>query len=169
VARERLLATDMHFGGTTFEPGSTLLGRRIKEPAHSDTFIWASYQLRDMNLEETLHPNHRLGDGHPLPLEAPWFHVGSLSGGHGYTFLGYMTPENYAAEIASWQNLNPVNAVQRLAWWHRVWRAADGAIPAYHRRYGEGLEQLRRDVGIPEHDVHSMRAQNDALISWYER
>src|SRR4051812_43894649 len=44
VSRDRLDATDHDFGGTIWEPGTTVLGTTLETTALGDTFISASYQ-----------------------------------------------------------------------------------------------------------------------------
>ena len=168
VGRDRLLATDMTLGAREWRPGDEILGTRIEQDEASDTFVWASYQLRAMGLPETLHENHRLA-GQVVPDDAPWFHVGSLSGGHGYAFMGEMTPEDFDHEIGVWHQLPPGNAAQRIAWWARVWQSTYGAIPDYHRRYGEGLEKLRRMADVSVDEVNAVMRANDRLITWADR
>ena len=168
VAREHLLATDRHFGGTKWEPGETLLERRLTQPGVSDTMVWMSYQLYGKYLPEKLIDNYRL-TGQPIADEAPWFHVGSLSGGHGFMFMSDITPEAYQHEVGNYIRLPDGDALKRISWWYRAWRVATGAIPDYHRRYWVGLSDLMRDLGIPRQNVDWYNQRADALVTWAER
>jgi hypothetical protein len=168
VAREAMAATDRQFGGTLWRPGDEILGRRLRLQSVADTFVWASYQLRAMGLTEDLRDNHRLS-GQNIPDDAPWFHVGSLSSGHGYTFMGDTPEEKYREEVRTFHRLPQGDAAQRMSWWQRVWQCADGAIPDYHRRYGEELERFRRDIEALPAQIARQQAFNDRLITWPER
>jgi hypothetical protein len=84
--------------------------------------------------------------------------------------MGHESPELYQSEVRTWGTLlGPGYAAQRFAWWQRVWRAADGAIPDYHRRYGEELERFRRDTETPEYEIASFHSVNNRLVTWAER
>jgi hypothetical protein len=140
----------------------------MREPSVSDTFVWGSYQLRALGLEEDLRDNHRLS-GQWVPDNAPWFHVGSLSSGHGYGFMGMDTQsKQYRDEVAIFRILPAGNAAQRMAWWWRFWHYWDGSIPEYHARYGEELERFRDDCGVPKQDIEASRLFDNHWITWYE-
>lgn len=166
VARDRLEATDKVFDSTIWPSGSAFLGTTLTEEAEADTFIWASYQLRDQGLLVSLRDGYRLGD--PIPADAPWFHVGSLSSGHGWAWQGDLTPERYGAEVDTWSRLPAGEAAKRMAWWQRAWDHWDGGIPAYHDAYQKGFRGFMADVGLRQSEVDASRASFDYLLTWAE-
>ena len=169
IAREHLEATDKRFGGTRFDAGDNFLGKTLKQPALGDTMIWLSYQLHAMHLPERLIDNHRLS-GQTVPDDAPWFHVGSLSGGHGGLFMSDISDDLYRHEIRMFGLLPNGNALQRVSWWWRVWeRADDAAIPDYQERYAAGLSKVQTDLGIGWEAIEAHNRTIDPLITWAER
>ena len=168
ASRAALEATDRDFGPKTWQPGDDLLGHVIQEVGGADTFVWGSYQLRSQGLEERLLDNHRLS-GQNVPDDAPWFHVGSLSGGHGLAFMGGIDDIRYRFEVDGFQRLPAGNAWQRFGWWERMWRAAEGAIPDYRERYHAEMVRFRDDVGISAADVEAYQPVADHLVTWAER
>lgn len=168
VSRQALLQTDRQFGGTIWEAGDTLLGRTLRERCVADTFVWGSYQLRSLGLVEELHDNYRMSGQH-IPDEAPWFHVGSLSGGHGWGFMGDLSPERYEVQIESFRRIAMDDACRRVTWWQRAWECADGAIPEYHARYGLALATFRDVIGVSQSHVETCQRENDRLVTWAER
>jgi hypothetical protein len=168
VSRDALEATDHHFSGKVWEPNSYIFDHQMREAAGADTFVWASYQLRAQGLTEKLIDNHRLS-GQWVPEDAPWFHVGSLSSGHGLMLLGEIDEVRWRFEIDGFQRLPPGNAAQRLAWWMRVEQFAGDGIPEYRQRYREAIERVRYFVGVPEKDVEASRQFDDRWITWNER
>jgi hypothetical protein len=167
TSREALAATDRDFGGTRWKAGDTVLGTTLTEPAIADTFIWASYQLREQGLSAQLRDGQRLGD--PIADDADWFHVGSLSSGHGYLWQGDMPAERYAAEIEHWKGVPASEAAKRMAWWQRAWDCWDGGIPDYHAAYEAGFRQFMDDFGVSQAQVDYLRAGYDSLVTWAER
>lgn len=168
VSREALEATDKHFSGKVFEPGDVLLGHTIRETGGSDTFVWASYQLRSQGLSERLIDNHRLS-GQNVPDDAPWFHVGSLSSGHGLMFMGDIDEVRYRFEVDGFQRLPDGNAWQRFGWWQRAWETAGDVIPEYRERYALEIAKFRDDVGLTAEDVAAYRTVADGLVTWGDR
>lgn len=170
VARENLLATDRHFGAKVWEPGdySAALDHTFRERDASDTFVSASYQLRAQGLTPELLDNHRVGDV-KIPADAPWFHVGSLSAGHGWGFMGTLGPDEYQAELTAVRSLPPTFACGRVSWWQRAWERHNGEIAAYHDRYGDALRHFMDDIGVSQPEVDAMQRTNDMLITWAER
>jgi hypothetical protein len=167
VSREALAATDRGFGGTRWNAGDTVLGTTLAEPAIADTFIWASYQLREQGLRVQLRNGERLGD--KIGDGADWFHVGSLSSGHGNLWQGDMPAERYEAEVKHWQGVPASEAAKRMAWWQRAWDCWDGEIPDYHAAYEAGFRQFMADFGVKQGQVSHMRAGYDPLVTWAER
>lgn len=168
VAREHLLATDLQLGGTLWKPGDTILGHTLRGQSVADTFVWASYQLRKLGLREDIRDNYRMS-GQTIPGFAPWIHVGSLSSGYGWAYMGDMPAEQYEAEVANYRLLPAGNAVQRVAWWQRAWETAGDAIPEYHARYGEALAGFRDDIGLSAADVDAYNRSIESVVTWAER
>lgn len=167
IAREHLAATDRVFDGIVWPAGAKLLGTILTLPGGADTFIWASYQLRDMGLSVELRDMHRLGE--IIRDDAPWFHVGSLSSGHGWGWQNGWTPERYQEELGNWSG-TPVNEIaKRMAWWQRAWDNWDGQIPAYHAEYEAGFRGFMADFGIGQDHVDELRRSYDWLVTWAER
>ena len=163
-----LNATDRMFDGTIWDAGKTYLGKRLDEQAHADTFIWASHQLRDMGLRVELRDGNRL-DSRPIEGDVPWFHVGSLSQGHGNMWQNpRLTPEWYAHEQEQCLRLPGTELPRRVAWWQRVWDHWDGCIPEYHAEYGEGLRKFVEDFGVNQGYADGLRASYDPLVTWAE-
>ena len=165
VARAHLEATDRVFDSTLWPAGSTILGTTLDEPAAADTFIWASYQLRDLGLTVSLREAHRIGE--PIPADAPWFHVGGLSSGHGWGWQNDWTAERYAQELRNWAGQESETA-KRMAWWQRAWDHWDGGIPDYHDAYRAGVLQFMADFGVSQDEVDALRASFDYLLTWAE-
>ncbi len=168
VSREALEKTDKHFSGNVWQPGDVILGKTLRETTGSDTFVWASYQLRSQGLEERLIDNHRLS-GQNVPNDAPWFHVGSLSSGHGLMFMGDIDDVRYRFEVDGFKRLPDGNAWQRFGWWYRAWMVAEGAIPEYRDRYYDEIGRFRDDVGLSLEDVMAYQPVADGLVTWGER
>lgn len=162
-----LRATDRHFGSRIWDAGETVLGHTLREQNNADTLISASYQLRAQGLPERLVENHRMS-GQPLPDDAPWFHVGSLSNGHGFMFMSHTGPEQYHAEINHYGKVPWDEKVRRLSWWWRVWSKAEGAIPVYHGQYANGLGIFREHLGIAQGDLETYQRTIDPIITWAE-
>jgi hypothetical protein len=165
-SKESLYATDKRFGGINWSVGERIFERTLTEQAHSDTFVWASWQLRAQGLPETLLDNHRLY-GQTLPEDAPWVHVGSLSSGHGFMWMSDIRLDNYRNEIEQFSRLPDGNALQRIGWWWRIWMASDG-ISDYRARYVKGLTAFRDDLGIGEANVNAYQGVIDRIVTWAE-
>jgi hypothetical protein len=167
VSRAHLEATDKVFDGTIWPAGATILGTRLDEEAVTDTFIWASYQLREQGLNVRLEDGYRMGAN--IPDTAPWFHVGSLSSGHGWSWLNpNMEPDWYAEQIQQWQGLPFGEAAKRMAWWQRTWDRWDGGIPEYHAAYGDGIRQFMEDFRVDPQQVAGLRGSYNYLVTWPE-
>lgn len=90
--RSDLLKTDMNFCGMTFQKGRYIpvLDWTVDEDnAHSDTFVWASLQMRSLGLKAgyveqyKMHPNdfdERRTRTNCFSPKAGWLHSGNLSG-----------------------------------------------------------------------------------------
>jgi len=166
TARAHLEATDRVFDSTLWDAGDAILGTTLDEPASADTFIWASYQLREMGLTIRLEEMHRVGEA--IGPDAPWFHIGGLSSGHGWGWLNDWTPERYAQEIVNWADTPSAEIAKRMAWWQRAWDHWDGAIPEYHEAYGAGMRRFMADFRVDQREVDALRASFDYLVTWAE-
>lgn len=169
VAREHLLATDRQFGATIRLPGdySAALDHTFSERDISDTFVSASYQLRAMGLDISLRDNYRLGDVQ-VPRDAPWFHVGSLSAGHGHGFMGSLGPDEYRVEVQAVRSLPPTFATGRVSWWQRAWSKHRWELADYGERYGRALQRFMVDIGVNQPEADAMRRSHTPLITWDE-
>ena len=169
--RAALEATDRHYGGVNFQAGDVVFGEVLTEPADADTFVWASLQLRAQGLRIGLRDGHRMGE-RAIASDAPWFHVGGLSSGHGYIWQSEQEPDvaarEYEAERAIWTRLPRGEGAKRIAWWQRAWDHWDGGLPEYHEAYGVGLRQVMADFGISQDAVNDQRSQSDSLLTWAE-
>ncbi len=169
TSRASLLATDGNFGATEWSVGEYIpsLDHTCTEKNDADTFISASWQLRAQGLNVRLHDNHRVTGPFDW-ANPPWFHVGSLSGGYAWTFMGNMPPAQYASEIVALQTITE-DATKRLAWWQRAWDCWDGAMPDHHAAYKDGLKRFATDIGISQDAVSASRRTFDRLVTWAER
>ena len=165
---KNLLATDGRFGGTNWMPGDDFLGWRLGDFANADTFIWASYQLRAQGLKVELRDGHRLSE-RPMDHGVPWFHVGSLSQGHGNMWQNpLLTPEWYIHEREMCVRLPGYELPRRVAWWQRMWEKWDGCLEAYHTEYGEGLRKFIYDFMVDERTVEGLWREYAPLVTWPE-
>jgi hypothetical protein len=166
ASRAHLEATDKRFEAIVWDPGDAILGTTLIERATSDTFVWGSYQLRDQGLRVTLREPYHVGED--VSSDAPWFHVGSLSSGHGYLWQSGkpMPAEQYAAEVEHWKRLPAGETAKRVAWWQRAWEHWDGGIPDYHEEYGAGLQKFMADFGVTQGDVDGYKVSYDYLPTW---
>lgn len=163
-----LNGTDGRFGGTNWRQGDRYLDVTLSDEAHADTFIWASHQLRDMGLSVELRDGHRLSE-REISSSAPWFHVGSLSQGHGNMWQNpRLTPEWYAQERLMCTMLPGNELPRRVAWWTRFWEKWDGCLPDYHAEYGEGLRTFIRDFMVDERYAEGLRGSYNYLVTWPE-
>lgn len=165
VARANLLRTDGNFSVKSWRKGEyePVLDHTFAEDAATDTLVWASYQLRALGLRIRLERNYRItGD----TTNGPWFHVGSLSSGYGYSFLG--PPEQRQIVV---DNANAIRDdwAKRVAWWQRAWACWDGGIPAHHEAYGAALAELMAAIGVRQSQVDILRANYTHLVSWPEQ
>jgi hypothetical protein len=144
--RDTLLrATD--FSAHGYPPGifDATLNYIPQREGAGDTFVHATYQLRDSGARVSWKPQYRcdlaqMADW--LTHDPPWFHVGSLSSGYGYTFAG---PQDGSLErIAREARSDPWDWHKRVAWWQRaIWRT--DALPAQR---GALLADLERFIEI---------------------
>jgi hypothetical protein len=148
VKREDLLKTDKHFAATSWEKGDFIpqLDHIIEaEVVPSDTFVWASIQLRGLGLRVKLLPQyHAMAEDleHKDKIEgifdrkAPWVHFGSSSTWSGI-LMGPDIPQIHGTPI-EWE--------PRAALWLMCWDDAQETLPKYMQdfstNYKAGIERL---------------------------
>lgn len=169
--RADLLATDRNYAARGWHAGENVPGLDLtaEEGWGADTFTTTTWQLRKAGLRIDSRAAYRTDLARIRGwMNAPWFHVGSLSSGYGCSFLGEMANyAGYAAGIAG--EIDPYDWTKRVSWWQRAWECWDGALPDHHAAYGEALERFVADIGIRSNDVATWRYAFDQLISWDER
>jgi hypothetical protein len=163
--REHLRATDRHYGAGYWQPGDKVPGLDFVAETGSaaDTFSQTSFQLRGMGLRVHIEPQYRTDAA--LRQDAPWFHVGSLSSGHGTYFMGGISERDRKRHGTSINDSDREDWTKRMAWWERVSDEWDGGIPEYHRRYREELGWLMSDLALDRSMVEAWRAQYESLYA----
>lgn len=166
--REDLIRTDRRFGAWGWKPEEDILGQTFPTEEALDTFGWATLQLREIGLRIRAVSNYRaqlwrLAD---WAGEAPWFHIGGLSVGHGLHLLGGES----ADRAAQWEAMrgDQHDWQKRISWWQRVLEKWDGALPEYHAAYRLALGELMVGAGIDREGVAAWRSGFDSLITWAE-
>ena len=169
--RQLLLATDRDYNSRAWTQGEiiTPLGCEVVAPViSSDTFVWASLQLRAMVPENRIcyvpqyhaHPddmqhatmNRYIFDGH-----APWVHIGSLSSGcsgaimddQGRSVAKRTREEPHGPTVlpAAWCDItsefSQMEWERRVQWWLTFWERRDpDEIPEFAELYKKGLDQI---------------------------
>ena len=143
--RNDLMRTDLDFGSNKYPKGQYFkeLDHTFVEDAHTDTFTWASLQLRYLGLKAGDVPQYHADpdevenkikgeinwkDGKPF-----WLHGGSLSSGWG----GYLSGS--IPEIQSETNRKEIET--RVAFWSICSEITDG-FEAFKESYKQGIESL---------------------------
>lgn len=156
VKRSDLLRTDQHFAATQWKKGDFIsqLSYTIKaEIVPSDTFVWASIQLRGMGLriklleqyhamvEDIEHKNMIAG---VFDRKAPWIHIGSSSTWKSILF------EKSIPKIHG----KPEEWEPRAAMWLMCWEDAQEDLPAemktFSEQYKAGIDRLIKEYGLSE-------------------
>lgn len=156
--RSDLLKTDRNFSNAGFLKGQSFLNTILTEDIVSDTFAWATMQLRSLNLrfldipQYHCHPadiNHHKGlklgvfDG-----RCPYFHFGSLSSGIASYLLdenGRKLKERTKLSIAP-DKLNPqlemdINELyRRVGWWREAYEVGTKQYGFYVKDFSEAYE-----------------------------
>lgn len=141
--REDLLKTDLDFGSNEYPKGKYFneLNHVFEETCYTDTFTWASIQLRYLGLKSCDIPQHHAD---PFEVESKakgennwvtkpkWIHAGSLSSGWG----GYLSGN--IPEIQSETNMREIET--RVAWW-TICSDVDG-FDEFKAEYKKGIENL---------------------------
>ena len=144
--REDLMKTDLDFASNKYAKGQYFkeLDHTFVEDCYTDTFTWASIQLRYLGVRSEDIPQFHFS---PTEVEDKknkimnwvdgntpfWWHAGSLSSGWGGYLLDSMpdtSNENAVLEIES-----------RCAWWKFCADVSDG-FSSFRIKYQEGVENL---------------------------
>ena len=172
MKRELLLSTDRDFNSRAWVQGEIIApldGYAVAAPViSSDTFVWASLQLRAMIPEDRIFYVKQY-HAHPSDMEhyqrgtnlfdgfCPWMHIGSLSSGpsgaimddQGRSISKRTREEPHGPTVLpqSWCDVNSDFAKmeweRRVQWWLMFWELRDpDAIPEYAALYKAGLDQL---------------------------
>lgn len=169
--RQILLSTDRDFNSRAWVQGELIapLNHEVEAPVvSSDTFVWASLQLRTIIPEGRIwyvpqyhaHPDdykhyesrQYLFDGH-----APWTHIGSLSSGvsgaimddQGRSLSKRTREEPHGPTVlpAAWCDINSefsqMEWERRVQWWLTFWERRDqNEIIEFAEAYKKGLDQI---------------------------
>lgn len=145
--RKDLLKTDLDFGSKKYPKGEYFkeLDHTFAEDAHTDTFTWASVQLRYLGVESIDIPHHHAD---PYEIESKqkgqmnwdkqsepfdWIHGGSLSAGWG----GYLS-----GQIPDTSNESAKQEMEsRVAFWDIALHSVDG-FDAFKVDYQTGITDL---------------------------
>jgi hypothetical protein len=145
--KEDLLKTNRHFQAMTWYRGDKIiaLAHIIEdEIAPADTFVWASLQLRNMGLKVKLVPQYHsviedIQDHTQIKgifdREAPWIHIGSLSGWQNVLLSANLAPR--LGEVAEWG--------RRAAAWLLFWEDAQpvpDTMTEFSSKYRTGIMRL---------------------------
>lgn len=162
-----LLATDGHFGPAAWKPGDEVPGLDYIARADSaaDTFSGTSFQLRKAGLRIHVEPQYRANLSKMVDWvhqDIPWFHVGSLSSGYGYYFLGPFSDEDLASHAESIRH-DLHDWDKRMAWWEKVSETED--LPGLGERYRAAIEEFRARTGMKRSDIEPWRHLFDRLTT----
>lgn len=172
MERQKLLATDRDYNSRAWVQGEIIAPLNdcavVAPVISSDTFVWASLQLRAMISEERIfyvnqyhaHPDDykhfeaRKGifDGH-----CPWVHIGSLSSGASGAIMDDQgrsiakrtceEPKGPTVLPLAWCDIESDFAKmeweRRVQWWLTFWEQRDvDKITEYAQLYKEGLDRI---------------------------
>ena len=167
--RSDLMATDRHFSAYAWPKGTEVpeLGITTQNDAAGDTFVHTTYQLREMGLRIRWESQFR-ADREAMDWwlqYAPWFHVGSLSAGYGYTFWheasGY--PDSLEP-IAIEARKTRSDWEKRMSWWYRV--TETDALPAHRARYRADLERFIDIAQLDRREISRWTERFQPWITW---
>lgn len=143
--REDLLKTDLDFGSKVYKAGEYFkeLDHTFVNEAHTDTFTWASVQLRYLGLKDIEIPQNHASPDEIEEYEKRqlkwagdkprYIHAGSLSAG----WNGYLQ-----GQIPDLSNQNAILEMEtRCAFWTIASDVIEG-FNEFKRQYQEGIAQL---------------------------
>lgn len=172
MRRQTLLDTDRDYGSRAWVRGEVIAPLDdcvvVAPVISSDTFVWASIQLRAMIPESRIfyvnqyhaHPDdykHFEQRKYLFDGKAPWTHIGSLSSGasgaimddQGRSIAKRTREEPHGPTVlpSAWCDVNSDFAKmeweRRVQWWLTFWERRDpNEIPEYAELYKKGLDQL---------------------------
>lgn len=161
-----LRSEDLHKTDHNFSVwgGTTAFGQTFSEPQALDTFGWASLQLRANGVRCRLEANYRASSPDLLGgwTDAPWFHVGGLSVGHGLYFLGSPLHDPVGS-IQSNQDLNDWE--KRAAFW-QIAADRDRDMQEYRDKYLGALNGLIDASGMDRGNIDRWKTGYQGLINW---
>jgi hypothetical protein len=161
-----LLATDGHFGSAAWKPGDLVPGLDYEARADSaaDTFSGTSFQLRKAGLRVKVEPQYRANLSKMVDWvhqDIPWFHVGSLSSGYGYYFMGPFSEQDLDEHALSIRHdLHDWN--KRMAWWEKVSETED--LPKTGEKYRAAIADFKSRTGMKASDIEPWRHLFDRLL-----
>lgn len=143
--REDLLKTDLDFGSKAYRKDEYFkeLDHTFSEDCFTDTFTWASIQLRYQGLKSLDIPQYHAdpfeienkdkGEMNWVGEKPTYIHAGSLSAGWG----GYLS-----GQVPDLSNENAIREIEtRVAWWGIAADIVEG-FDDFKREYRAGIEQL---------------------------
>lgn len=172
ISRVLLLSTDRDFNSRGWVQGDTIAPLQhyvVAAPViYSDTFVWASLQLRSMVPEERIfyvnqyhaHPSdaeHYQRGTNIFDGNCPWVHIGSLSSGPSGAIMDdqgrsiakrtHEKPKGPTVLPPSWCDVNSEFAKmeweRRVQWWLMFWELRDpDKIPEYAALYKAGIDRI---------------------------
>jgi len=149
VKRKDLLRTDQNFASKTFPAGAWVkeLGWAPTVDQCSDTFVWASIQLRAMGLRFCYVPQCKIYPEHTSLRDLDpfgWTHSGSLSSGwSGRLLRGHFSPDklSHSAEF--------LEHARRVAFWTMAANLEDyEEIAEFKKEYLRGIEGVINQYGL---------------------
>lgn len=154
--RSDLLKTDLDFGSNKYPKGQYFkeLDHTFSEECYTDTFTWASIQLRYLGVRSADVPqfhadpyeveNKNKGEGNWLDVKPYWIHAGSLSAGwNGYLSgsLPDVSHESAKKEIET-----------RCAFWTICSESVNG-FSDFKDQYRQGIENLITNCQLDRHAI----------------
>lgn len=145
--REDLLKTDLDFGSKLYPKGTYFkeLDHTFENDAHTDTFTWASVQLRHLGLKSIEIPQcHAMPFIADQPTNIPYIHAGSLSAGWG----GYLS-----GQVPDVSNESAKQEMEtRVAFWEIAQTTTEG-FEKFKEQYYDGISDLIADADLDMHRI----------------
>lgn len=177
--KQNLLNTDCHFGAKSWEAGENvpIVNLPAPELTASDTFVWASMQLRNMNLKigyvKQYHAapedlDHHLRNYNIFDGNACWLHAGSLSSGFG----SLLSDRDLPTQIAQ-TDMEKKEIERRIAFWsmfldHYYSRTDIPEATLYDlaKKYADWIDRLFVAYHLDRKHVEKLKACYRELMSW---